>query len=62
MKSNKEILPLLPMRVNVKPYQHQVGAFNFVCQIFCLIETGGAKDADDTSNLQNLRKNLSESH
>ncbi len=62
MKSNKEILPLLPMRVKVKPYRHQVDAFKFVCQIFGLIEAGGARDADERSHLQNVRKTLLESH
>jgi hypothetical protein len=61
MKSSKEILPCLPMGVMVKPYSHQVDAFNFVCQIFGLIKTGGAKDADERSHLQDMRKTFSES-
>ena len=61
MNSKKEILPLLPMRVKVMPYQHQVAAFNFVCQCFGLIERGGARDADERSHLQDVRKTLLES-
>lgn len=56
MKSSKDILPLLPMGVKVKPYSHQVDAFNFVCQIFGLIKTGGAKDANGRSHLQDMRE------
>ena len=37
--------PLLPMPIKVKPYAHQVAAFNFVCDMFGLVSAGG--DSDD---------------
>ena len=61
MKKDKDLIPVLPMRVKVKPYQHQVAAFNFVCQCFGLVEGGGARDADERSHLQDVRKTLLES-
>lgn len=61
MKADKALCPVLEMGIRVKPYQHQVDAFNFVCRCFDLIPTGGAKDAEGRSDLQDLRKALSKS-
>ena len=33
-----EILPLVPMPLKIKPYAHQIKAFNFACKIMNLTE------------------------
>ena len=51
MKSmNNDNAPMLPMPIKVKPYAHQVAAFNFVCELFGLVSTGG--DPDDKGHVE----------
>jgi hypothetical protein len=35
--------PLLHMPVKVKPYAHQIAAFNFACKLFGLTEGGDVR-------------------
>lgn len=46
---NSDNTPLLAMPIKVKPYAHQVAAFNFVCELFGLISQNRGIQAGQTA-------------
>lgn len=46
---NADNAPLLAMPTKVKPYAHQVAAFNFVCELFGLISENHGIQAGQTA-------------
>lgn len=55
---NNDNAPLLPMPIKVKPYAHQINAFNFVCKMFGLVPTGGDSDDESHSEMLPVRKSI----
>jgi len=55
----KDTAPLLPMPIKVKPYTHQVDAFNFVCGLFGLVSTGGDSDDKGHGEMRPVRESIS---
>ena len=56
----REIAPLLPMSIKVKPYCHQVEAFNFVCQRLGLVLKGGESAEESEDQVSRVRRSLLE--
>ena len=52
----REIAPLLPMSITVKPYCHQVEAFNFVCQCLGVVTEGGGSFAEGSGQMPSMRQ------
>ena len=50
--------PLLPMPIKVKPYAHQVAAFNFVCEKFGLVSTGGGSNDEGHGEMHPMRESI----
>lgn len=57
--NERDPTPKIPMPVKVKPYKHQIEAFNFVCKCFGLIAEGGVSDANGRGDLPDLRQAIS---
>jgi len=55
---NNDNAPMLPMPIKVKPYTHQVAAYNFICELFGLVSTGGDSVDDAYGELHSVRKNI----
>ena len=56
----KDTASLLPMPIKVKPYTHQVAAFNFVCGLFGLVSTGGDSDDEGHGEMCPVRESIPE--
>lgn len=54
----KDTAPLLPMPIKAKPYAHQVAAFNFVCELFGLVSTGGDPDDKGHGEMHPVRESI----
>jgi hypothetical protein len=55
---NADNAPLLPMLIKVKPYAHQVTAFNFVCEMFGLVSAGGDSVDEGHGEMHPVRESI----
>ena len=59
MEKEKEHKQIRPIPIKVKPYSHQIAAFNFVCKRFGLVSDGGDCNDKNDDEMRFVREKIS---